>query len=125
MASSCQGVKPRQARGAGGLFPSSGMPAVRRPSKQNTLGHYGKAQRPAAGEEGRVAVPDFPGNNEPVRLAPINVSNTSRGKSRVGPTGEGAILEAIKKFVFERGRNLRQSKRRVVEDDELSPPPID
>jgi cold shock protein len=35
------------------------------------------------------------------------------------------MLEAIKKFVLERGRDLRQSKRRVVEDDELGPPPID
>jgi cold shock protein len=35
------------------------------------------------------------------------------------------MLEAIKKFVLERGRDLRQSKRRVVEDDELSPAPID
>jgi cold shock protein len=35
------------------------------------------------------------------------------------------MLEAIKKFVLERGRDLRQSKRRVVEDDEFSPPPLD
>ena len=35
------------------------------------------------------------------------------------------MLEAIKKFVLERGRDLRQSKRRVVEDDEYSTPPID
>ena len=33
------------------------------------------------------------------------------------------MLEAIKKFVFERGRDLRQSRRRVVEEDDLSPPP--
>jgi cold shock protein len=72
-----------------------------------------------------VAVPDSPGNNEPVRLALIDVPITSRESSRFGPTGEGAMLEAIKKFVLERGRDLRQSKRRVVEDDELSPPPID
>jgi cold shock protein len=35
------------------------------------------------------------------------------------------MLEAIKKFVLERGRDLRQSKRRGVEDDEFSSPPID
>jgi len=35
------------------------------------------------------------------------------------------MLEAIKKFVLERGRDLRQSKRRVAEDDEFGPPPID
>jgi cold shock protein len=34
------------------------------------------------------------------------------------------MLEAIKKFVLERGRD-RQSKRRIVEDNELSPLPID
>jgi cold shock protein len=33
------------------------------------------------------------------------------------------MLEAIKKFVLERGRDLRQSRRRVVEEDDLSPPP--
>jgi cold shock protein len=31
------------------------------------------------------------------------------------------MLEAIKKFVLERGRDLRQSRRRVVEEDDLSP----
>jgi cold shock protein len=30
------------------------------------------------------------------------------------------MLEAIKKFVLERGRDLRQSRRRVVEEDDLS-----
>jgi cold shock protein len=33
------------------------------------------------------------------------------------------MLEAIKKFVLERGRDLRQSRRRVVEENDLSPPP--
>jgi cold shock protein len=64
-------------------------------------------------------------NNDPVRIALIDAPITSRESSRSGPTGEGAMLEAIKKFVLERGRDLRQSKRRVVEDDELSPPSID
>ena len=32
------------------------------------------------------------------------------------------MLEAIKKFVLERGRDLRQSRRRVIEEDDLSPP---
>jgi CspA family cold shock protein len=76
-------------------------------------------------KRGSVAAPDFAGNKELVRLALIDVPITSRESSRSGPTGEGAMLEAIKKFVLERGRDLRQSKRRVVEDDELSPPPID
>jgi len=31
------------------------------------------------------------------------------------------MLEAIKKFVLERGRDLRQSRRRVVEEDNLGP----
>ena len=35
------------------------------------------------------------------------------------------MLEAIKKFVLERGRDLRQSKRRVAEDDEFGPPSLD
>ena len=35
------------------------------------------------------------------------------------------MLEAIKKFVLERGRDLRQSKRRVAEDDEFGQPPLD
>jgi cold shock protein len=33
------------------------------------------------------------------------------------------MLEAIKKFVLERGRDLRQSRRRGIEEDDLSPPP--
>ncbi len=35
------------------------------------------------------------------------------------------MLEAIKKFVLERGRELRQGRRRVVEEADPSPPPID
>lgn len=35
------------------------------------------------------------------------------------------MLEAIKKFVLERGRELRQSRRRVVGEDDPSPPPIE
>lgn len=72
-----------------------------------------------------MAVPDFPGNNEPVRLALIDAPIASRESRTSGPTGEGAMLEAIKKFVLERGRDLRQSKRRVAEDDEFGPPPLD